>query len=98
MERYSVFLDWKNQYCQDDYITHGNLQCLCNTSKTTNGIFHRTRTENFTVYMETQKKPQNSQNNLEKEKWNWEIMLLDLRLYYKAIAIKTVWCWQKTEI
>ena len=29
------------------------------------GIFHRTRTNNFKIYMETQKTP-NSQNNLEK--------------------------------
>ena len=37
--------------------------------KTTNGIFHRTVTNNFTIYMETQK-TLNSQSNLEKE-WNW---------------------------
>ena len=35
--------------------------------QTTNGIFHRTRTKNFTICMETQKTP-NSQSNLEKEK------------------------------
>ena len=32
----------------------------------TKGIFHRTRTNNFKICMETQKTP-NSQNNLEKE-------------------------------
>ena len=32
-------------------------------------IFHRTRTNNFTFCMETQK-TLNSQNNLEKEEWN----------------------------
>ena len=32
----------------------------------TNGIFHRTRTKNFTIHMETQKTP-NSQSSLEKE-------------------------------
>ena len=32
--------------------------------------FHRTRTKNFTICMETQKTP-NSQSNLEKEKRNW---------------------------
>ena len=36
----------------------------------TNGIFHRTRTKNFTIHMETQKTP-NSQSSLEKEKWSW---------------------------
>ena len=37
----------------------------------TNGIFHRTRTKNFTFHMETQK-TLNSQSNLEKEEeWSW---------------------------
>ena len=35
-----------------------------------NGIFHRTRTKNFTIHMETQKTP-NSQSSLEKEEWSW---------------------------
>ena len=42
----------------------------CNPYQTTNGIFHRTRTKNFTICMETQKTP-NSQSNLEKEKQSW---------------------------
>ena len=44
--------------------------------------------------METQKTP-NSQSNLEKEEQTGEIRLLDFRLYYKAILIKTVWYWHK---
>ena len=36
----------------------------------TNGIFHRTSRENFTICMETQK-TLNSQSNLEKEKRSW---------------------------
>ena len=36
----------------------------------TSGIFHRTRTKNFTIHMETQK-TLNSQSNLEKEEWSW---------------------------
>ena len=35
-----------------------------------NGIFHRTRTNNFKICMEIQK-TSNSQSNLEKEEWNW---------------------------
>ena len=33
-------------------------------------FFHRTRTKNFTIHMETQKTP-NSQSSLEKEEWSW---------------------------
>ena len=70
MERYTMFLDWKNQHCENDSTTQSNLQIHCNPYQTTNGIFHRSRTKNFTICMETQK-ILNSQNNLEKEKQSW---------------------------
>ena len=70
MERYTMFLDWKNQHCENDCSTQSNLQIQCNPYQTTTGIFHRTRTKNFTIYMETQK-TLNSQNNPEKEKQSW---------------------------
>ena len=38
--------------------------------KLTMAFFHRTRTQNFTIHMETQKTP-NSQRSLEKEEWSW---------------------------
>ena len=65
-----MFLDWKNQHCENDYTTQSNLRIQCNPYQTTNGIFHRTRTKNFMICMETQK-TQNSQSNLEKEKRSW---------------------------
>ena len=65
-----MFLDWKNQHCENDYTTQSNLQIQCNTYQTTNGIFPRTRTKNCTICMGTQKTP-NSQSNLEKEKLSW---------------------------
>ena len=69
MERYSTFLGRKNQYCENDYTIKCDLQIQCNPYQITNGIFHRTRTKNFTIHMETQKTP-NGQNSLEKE-WSW---------------------------
>ena len=47
MERYIMFLDWKNQYCENDYTTQSNLQIQCNPYEITNGIFYRTRTKKF---------------------------------------------------
>ena len=41
----NMFLDWKNQHCENDYTTQSNLQIQCNLFQTTNGIFHRTRTK-----------------------------------------------------
>ena len=65
-----MFLDSKNQYSENKYTTQSNPQIQCNPYQTTNSIFHRTRTNNFTICMETQKSP-NSQSNLEKKEWNW---------------------------
>ena len=62
--------DWNNQYCENDYTTQSNLQIQCNPYQITNGIFHRTRTKNFTIFLETQKTP-SSQSNLVNEKQSW---------------------------
>ena len=70
MERYSMFIDWMNQYYQNGYNTQVNLQIEWNPYQITNGIFHRTRTKNLKFCMETQKNP-NIQSNLKKEKWSW---------------------------
>ena len=70
MEKYSMFLGRKNQYCENDYATKCNLQIQCDPYQITNGIFHRTRTKHFTMHMETQK-TLNSQSSLEKKEWSW---------------------------
>ena len=70
-ERYTLFLDWKNQHCENDYTTQSNLQIQCDPYQITNGIFHRTRTKYFTICMETKKTP-NRQNNFEKGTQMWK--------------------------
>ena len=93
MERYTTFLDWKNLHYENDYTTQNNLQIQCNPYQITNGIFYGTRTKNLKICTETQKTP-NSQSSLEGKKRSW-IRLLDFRLYYKAIVMKTIWYWHK---
>ena len=54
MERCTVFLDWKNQYCQNDYATQSNLQIQCNPYKITNSIFLKTRLKkNLKIFGDT---------------------------------------------
>ena len=59
MAIYPMFLGRKNQYCEHDYTTKCNLQIQHDPYQNTNGIFHRTRTKNFTIHMETEKTPNN---------------------------------------
>ena len=70
MEKYTMIMDQKNQYSETEYTTQNNLQIQCNPYQATKSIFHRTRTNNFTIRMEIQK-ISNSQSNLEKDEWNW---------------------------
>ena len=86
MEEYTMFLNWKNKYCQNDCSTQGNLQIQCNSYQITNGVFHKTRTKNLKSCMETQKilKSQCSLDKNEAEK----IRLPDFRLYCKGTVIK----------
>ena len=65
MERYTMFLDQKNQYCQNDYTTQGNPQIQLNPNQITNGIFHKLE-QNIQVYLEA-RTTQGSQRHPEKE-------------------------------
>ena len=47
VERQSMFLDWKSQYCQNDCAAQGSLQIHCRPYQTTSGICHRARAKNI---------------------------------------------------
>src|SRR5574337_1989410 len=68
MEKYSMFMNWKNQYSENELLPKAIYRF--NPYQATNGILHRARTNNFTICMEIQK-TSNSQSYLEKEEWNW---------------------------
>ena len=89
-----MFLDWRNQYCQNDYTMESNLQIQCNTYQITNGIFHRIRTKNVTVCIETQKTP-NSQSNLEKEKRSWRNQAPWLQTILQSYSNQDSMYWHK---
>ena len=39
MEKYTMFMDWKNQYSENEYTTQSNLQIQCNPYQATS-IFY----------------------------------------------------------
>ena len=57
-------------------------------------IFHRTRTNNFTISTEKQKTPK-GQSNLDKENGTEGIDLTAFRIYDKATVINTPQYWHK---
>ena len=70
MEKYTMFMDWKNQYSKNEYTTQSNLQIECNPYQPTNGIFTKLE-QIISQFVWKYKKTLNSQSNLEKEEWNW---------------------------
>ena len=89
-----MFLDWKNQLCENDSTTQSNLQIQCNPYQTTTGIFHRTR-KKISQFVWKHKRPRIAKAILRKKNKAGGIRLPDFRLYYKAIVNKTVGYWQK---
>ena len=94
MERYTMFLDWKNQYCENFYTTQSSLQIQCNPYQITNGIFYRTRTKNLKICMETQK-TLNSQSSLEGKKWSWRNQTPWLQTILQSYIIQIIRYWHK---
>ena len=88
-----MFLDWKSQYCENDYTAQRYLLIQCSLYQITNGILYRTKTENFTICI----KAPNSQSNHEKEKQGWRNQAPCLQtILNRATVIKTIWYYHKT--
>ena len=53
MEKYTMFLDWKNQYNENECTTQSNLQIQCIPVKLRKSFFTELEEKNLTICMET---------------------------------------------
>ena len=92
MERSPMLMDWQDQYSKNGYLAKRNLQIQCNPHQNSNSILQRIRKNNLQIHLEYQN-PRITKPLLKDKRISGGITIPDLKVYYRAIVMKTAWYW-----